>query len=245
MKRSLRLWFEKEVKRRDIGNEADYLYKGFPSLRLEELIRADSLEGIARILSNTPYGKIIGEAANRDISRLGLFPVEAALDAYFFSTLIATMRDLSDADRTVARKLIGVEIDLENLERIVRFKELYGITDERLGGFLIPAGKKLKPRDLTGDSNDIVESYVSGNYSRLTPLLQTRGKERYSNLVLLETLLNEILSTEVRYALSGYPFSMGIILAYYFLKRREVRQVILILNAKAYGIDEERVRSLL
>jgi V/A-type H+-transporting ATPase subunit C len=245
LKRAIRLWFEKRIKERDVGNEADYLYRGFPRLRVEELLEAQSLEEIAGLLSLTAYGAIIAETARNDISELGLFPVETSLDRYFFSRLIGSLNDLSKSDRKIARKLVGVEIDLENLERIVRFKELYGFSHERLIDYIIPSGVALKSRDISGDSSEIIKSYVTGHYAGLAPLVESLGREKYSNLVLLEAILNEVLSLEVKRALLGYPFTLGIVLAYFFLKRREVRRIVLILNAKAYGLDEDRVRSLL
>jgi len=245
LKRAVRLWFELRIKHREIGNEADYLYKGFPRLRVAELVTAESLEQIAGLLGQTPYGAITAEAAKRDISKLGLFPLETALDRYFFSRLISAMELLSKTDKAVARKLIGVEIDLENLERIVRFKELYGFSQERLLDFIIPSGSAFKPRDVSGESAEIIKTYVSGHYAGLAPLLESLGREKHSSLVLLEAILKEVLSVEIKRALLGYPFTLGIILAYFFLKRREVKRIILILNAKSYGLDEDRVRSLL
>lgn len=245
LKRAVRLWFERHIKGREIENEADYLYRGFPRLGVEEIPEAQSLAEIAGVLSQTPYGAIIAEAAETDVTQLGLFPVETSLDRHFFSRLTGSLNDLSKSDREAARKLIGVEIDLENLERIVRFKDLYGFPQERLLDYIIPQGAALRSRDLSGDSGEIIKSYVSGHYAGLAPLVESLGREKHSNLVLLEAVLNEVLSMEVKRVLLGYPFTLGIVLAYFFLKRREVRRIVLILNAKAYGLDEDRVRSLL
>ncbi|MBN1685576.1 MAG: V-type ATPase subunit [Spirochaetales bacterium] len=245
LKRAIRLWFERRIKGRDIGNEMDYLYRGFTGLRVEELIEAGSLEEIAGLLPQSSYGAVIAESAGTDISQLGLFPVETSIDRYFFSRLLESLNDLSTSDRKIARKLIGVEIDLENLERIVRFKDLYGFSHEKLVDYIIPSGVALRSRDISGDSSEIIKSYVAGHYAGLAPLVESLGREKYSSLVLLEAVLNEVLSLEVKRALLGYPFTLGIVLSYFFLKRREVRRIVLILNAKAYGLDEERVRSLL
>jgi len=245
LKRAIRLWFEKTVKQRDVENEANYLYTGFPRLRIDEIVEAENIGEIAVILEHTPYGTIVSETAQSETLQLGLFPLETSLDKFFFATLIGSMNKLSKDDGKIAGKIIGVEIDLENLERIVRFKDLYGFSHERLADYLIPSGALLRPADTEGNSADIIKSYVSGHYRGLVPLLDSLGREKYSNLILLEAVLNEVLTVEVRRALLGYPFTIGIILAYLFLKRREVRRIVRILNAKAYGLDEERLRDLL
>ncbi len=245
LKRALRLWYEKRIKQRDVADEADYLYAGFPRLRVYDIIEAESLGEIAGLLVQTPYASLIAEVAQRDISQYGLFPVETALDKYYFSRLTESMNNLSKTDRDIAGKLIGVEIDLENLERIVRFKDLYGFSNEEFSNYLIPFGSLLKSTDAQGASSEIIKTFISKRYAALAPLLDSVEREKYSNLLLLEAVLHEVLSLEVKRALLGYPFSVGIILAYLFLKRREVRQVVLILNAKAYGLNEERVRDLL
>jgi V/A-type H+-transporting ATPase subunit C len=58
-------------------------------------------------------------------------------------------------------------------------------------------------------------------------------------------LLQEILDREVRKILGGYPFTIGIILAYSLLERRETSRIVTILNAKLYELDPERVRTVL
>jgi V/A-type H+/Na+-transporting ATPase subunit C len=245
LKRALRLWFERRIKQRDIGDELEYLYKGFPRLQILPLVETQSLEEIAGLLAKTPYGAIIAGEAERDLRKTGLFALESSLDKFYFAGLLSSMEMLTKADREIAKKLIGVEIDLENMERIVRFKELYGFSQERLLDYIIPSGAALRSGDLSGDSGEFVKSYIAGRYSGLTPIIEAVGKEKYSNLMLLEAVLNEVLALEVKRVLLGYPFTLGIILAYFFLKRREVRRIILILNAKAYDLDEERVRALL
>ncbi len=244
LKRALRIWFEKHVKQRDVTGEIDYLYDGFPRLRVKEIIEAKTLVEVSELLARTPYSKALNKAAQTEISRWGLFSLETDLDRLFFTTLSERMHNLSKTDRKIAGKIIGVEIDLENLERVVRFKDLYGFSHEQLMDYLIPSGALLKKPDMKGESSEIIKSYVTGHYRGLTPLLESLGREKYSNLILLEAVLNEVLAVEVKRALLGYPFTIGIILAYLFLKRREARRIVRILNAKAYGIDEERLRDL-
>jgi V/A-type H+-transporting ATPase subunit C len=242
LKRALRIWFEGKVKERDTEGESDYLYFGFSRIRVRELINAQTILEIADLLGGTPFGNIVSEAANQDINR-GLFGLEIALDNFFYATLLGRINTLPKEDRKIARKLFGIEIDLENLDRIVRYRELYDFPTESLADYLIPSGTVPGSIDFDDTSGEIIKSYAVERYAGLTTVAEEAGRD--SNLLLLETLLHEVLSFEVKRVLLGYPFSLGIVLAYFFLKRREIRRIILILNAKAFGLDEERVRSML
>jgi V/A-type H+-transporting ATPase subunit C len=244
LKRALRLWFEKHVKQRDVTDEIGYLYTGFTRLKPGELVDAGSLEAIVELLAHTPYGQVIDDVRLRDFSQFRLFPFETALDNCFFTGLEGAIDGLSKSDGMIAKKIIGVEIDLENLERIVRFKDLYGHSNDKIAEYLIPSGAFFGSANLERGTADIIKTYVTSHYAGIAPILDAAGKEKYSNLILLEAVLNEVLTLEVKRALLGYPFSIGIILAYVFLKRREVRRIIGIVNAKAYGIEADRLRDL-
>ena len=50
---------------------------------------------------------------------------------------------------------------------------------------------------------------------------------------------------EVQRILTGYPFTIGIILAYFMLKRNEMKKIRTILNAKRYHIEQERIESMI
>ena len=65
----------------------------------------------------------------------------------------------------------------------------------------------------------------------------------YSRLLLVERILGQILSLEINRVLMGYPFTIGIILAYFILKDNEIKKIMTILNAKYYGIGSDRILS--
>jgi vacuolar-type H+-ATPase subunit C/Vma6 len=45
--------------------------------------------------------------------------------------------------------------------------------------------------------------------------------------------------------MSGYPFTVGIILAYFVLKRDELKRLRTLINAKYYGKPQEQIESML
>ena len=57
---------------------------------------------------------------------------------------------------------------------------------------------------------------------------------------MLESVLQGILEKEVRRLLLGNPFTIGILLSYFFIKRRKIRRLMTLLNVKQYDISYER-----
>ena len=69
-------------------------------------------------------------------------------------------------------------------------------------------------------------------------ILQKIEKElNFKNkMTLIEDMLNQILMIEVKNTLVGYPFTIGIVIAYLLLKRIEIKNLVSLLNLKYYEI---------
>jgi vacuolar-type H+-ATPase subunit C/Vma6 len=85
---------------------------------------------------------------------------------------------------------------------------------------------------------------LRGSYGSIGALLGSGGNAA-SRLAFLEGALRQISADEAGRSLAGYPFSIGIVLAYFTRAREELRTVMTILNAKNYAMPEERIRSAL
>ena len=74
-------------------------------------------------------------------------------------------------------------------------------------------------------------------------MLGTPTSDSAARLRVLQQILEEIKRQEVQHILSGYPFTIGIVLAYFFLKGDEMARVRTLLNAKHYGLTPELMGS--
>jgi len=115
---------------------------------------------------------------------------------------------------------------------------------------MIPYGHHLDKRALeeafaSGDSTEILRSLISKKYAALSSMLAVQSADNQSKLVLLGRLLDQVILYEVRKIKGGYPFTIGIVLAYFVLKKNEIRKVMTLLNAKYYNIEEDRIKSVL
>lgn len=84
---------------------------------------------------------------------------DCAIDSLSFQQEMATAKRLSFGMRSVARDLVGREIDITNLSMLLRNVNMYHIDNERLRGFWIPFGKilPLKKLEVLGELQTIHE----------------------------------------------------------------------------------------
>ncbi len=91
----------------------------------------------------------------------------------------------------------------------------------------------------------VLQGFVKTKYPGLSALLSSHTSDSTSRLLLIRRILEEIMKHEVQRILSGYPFTIGILLSYFILKRNELRKIRTILNAKHYCIPQERIESMI
>ena len=175
---------------------------------------------------------------------------EVALDRSFFAELLAAAAALPPVDREIAERMTAVEIDLLNAAWMVRFRVAYDLPLDRVLGFLIPSRSGLSREEIAaayqgGRITELVSGLVSRRYPSLQVMLSGASADELSRLVLIERILQQIMLHEVGRLLAGYPFTIGTVLAYVVLKRNETRTLMTILNAKLYGVSQDRIRGVL
>jgi V/A-type H+-transporting ATPase subunit C len=245
LKEALRLWLDRAVRRRDISSPLGYIFQGSIRHRIDihRIVDSADIEGLQNALEGTPYASLVSSNAAEILSSRSLFSLETDLDRFYYSRVREASAGLGAEDRAVVERILGMEIDLENLERIVRFRSFYGFGADRIRHCLIPGGYRIDPEAAlsslgTQDSRDLPPEALQG-YPELSALSSTGDAS--SRLLLLEEFLRQVLFKEVSRLLGGDPFSVGIILAYFSIRNREIRRLSTILNAKYYGLGEETI----
>ena len=252
LKNAVRLWFDRRLRGRNVEDARSYLLLRpvHHSLDLDGIIHADTLEQVADRLEGTPYADIVRQQAGAVMEAASVFPLELAVDRFFYRSLVQAAERLKPRDRAIARRLIGVEIDLQNVGWLIRFKNFYSLDAERALGYTLPGGLNLKPelmrQTYAAEQTDRqISALVGKRYPELAPLLASKEQTRFvARLTMIERILEQIMTIEVRKILTGYPFTIGIILSYFILKSEEIRKVMTVLNAKFYEWPEERILTL-
>ena len=157
---------------------------------------------------------------------------------------------LDSDDRKVALRLIGVEIDLQNINWVIRFRRFYNLSIEQVVALIIPGGYNLGASLLqeaysSQNVSVILQGIIKTNYPGLGTMLSSQPTESTTRLLLIERILERIMMYEIHRILIGYPFNVGIIFAYFILKKNEMKKIKAILNAKQYNIPEERIQGII
>ena len=251
LKNAVRLWFETRVRNRPSEGSGVYLFRGaLPNrLDLDALLSAPDSEALIRAVSGTPYELILGETVAQAVSEKTLYSLESKLDKLVFSTLLASLDGLSRRDREIARRVLGIEIDFHNVQWLVRAKHFYRLGPEEALASLVPGGSPFDAAKTasvypSGNLTELAETILGSGNRGLAALAGTGG-DPSARLGFLERALRAVLRGESGRLLGGYPFTIGTLLAYFALKREEIRTLLAILNAKYYALPEERIRNSL
>lgn len=240
LKTVLRIWHKKaQVDIEDYILDARVAF----DIDFKRIAFAQSIEEIILFLDHTPYKNPLMLGREKFKERNSHFYLEAALDADYYRRLLEASAHFSRCDKKLAHKILGVEIDIENINWLIRMRKYYSLGLGQMLELLIPGGERVSKDSLrslhTSDEVDkIAETISTGPYAKLKDLLET-------NIYFLEQFLYEVLFREIRKALAGFPFTIGIALGYLILKRRETRNVISLMYAKSLGIKREEAEHLI
>lgn len=266
LKAVLRGWFDRIVKEHNISRVSGYLYRRriVNPVPVDDILNADTWEEVIELLSATPYAEVLESISPSPAESGSLFETENALDRKFYRMLFEQIEGLSSRDRQAAERLIGVEIDMRNMNRMIRLVAFNGMTPSEALAYAFPGGFALPAATLAGaigssggggeTSNaggadrrvpELLSAMIKSGYAGWSFLLEGGHGDTLSRYLLVERVIGEILNGEVHRALGGYPFTIAVVLAYFILKGNEIAKVMTILNAKYYGLAEDRVREAL
>ncbi|MDD5583600.1 MAG: V-type ATPase subunit [Candidatus Omnitrophica bacterium] len=214
----------------------------FP-IEYKKIISSRTIEEIILLLDDTPYKKPLLGARAQFKEKNSSFYLEAALDVDYYTRIHSVIERFSSLDRKIASKIMGIEIDIENINWLIRLRKYYSLGIAELLTWVIPGGSRIDKDTVrsfytTDGLTKVVESVSLGPYAKLKDLITQDAS-------LIENFLYEILLREVKRTLAGFPFTIGTVLGYLILKHRETRNVISLLYAKSCGFTKESLLPLL
>jgi V/A-type H+-transporting ATPase subunit C len=252
LKNAIRIFFDRKIRNRPGDSSIHYILYDhiIHDIPIDIIVNAETFDEIAGVCEGTPYSPIIRKYSRTVESESSLFRMEIAFDHFYYSNLLAAIEKLDHKDRSTALRLVGVEIDLQNIDWIIRFRNFYDLPLEAVLAAIIPGGGNLDRTiiaELYSAQNitSALQGFVRGRYPGLSAFVSAKASDATSRLLLIQQMLNEIMKYEVQRILVGYPFTIGIILAYFILKRSELRKIRIILNTKQYGVQQERIESMI
>ncbi len=212
-------------------------------LPLDRLLAAGSVAEAVPALDRLPYARPLASALGRYEEEHSLFPLEVALDLDYYRRLWARLEALAPRDRAGARRILGARYDVLNVTWLLRYRLIYRLSAQEIFNYTLPYGYRVGDEairaaaaapDLAGLLAALPEPYRG----LLSPL-------EGAGIDALEVALRRYLWRDAHSVLAGYPFQVGTILAYLYLKEAEVRDLVAILEGKRYGRQPDELRALL
>ncbi len=213
---------------------------------LERMVRARDVAGAIEVLRGTRYHPILEHAMTRYEIERSLFPFEVALDLGYRRNLWSTLNNLSSHDREMALKTVGTALDSDNLLWAIRFRVYHGLSEAEIINYPLSTGYEVKDDDIHdiahgGDIGQVVFRVYPQLRERLRGVSLTTGE----GLARLEYELLKLLILRCRRMFLGSPFHIGLPLALVWLKEHEMRDVTVIVEAKASATAPEVFRPML
>ncbi|MEM3061788.1 MAG: V-type ATPase subunit, partial [Candidatus Bathyarchaeia archaeon] len=212
-----------------------------------ELINSKSLEEFIKKTKNEELREIL-ELMMREYEKTGsIVFVEILLDKHLYSKIWEFIQRLKGIDKKVLKSIIGTEIDLMNMNLIVRAKQL-NLPEKTTKDLILPITHNLD-REIEEALKalnylDSIDALVAGYYKR--HLLEYSEQAKKENDVsVFETGLKRFSAISNLSSFVGYPFHAGVMVAYLKLKMFEAQDIRAILLGKRDGLENERIKKSL
>ena len=222
-----------------------YLYSLKPqiaSFSIDDVLEAKNINEVINCLQGTWYYEPLKHSLHRYTLEKETFPLEMALELFYYKRLWQQILCLSYQDRKIAKKIFGVQYDILNITRIFRFKKLYHFSPEEIFNYSLMHGAYLSAHirlklAYSIDYEDIVNNLTGTPYKELLA---------YSDDP--ETWYTKLLSYELSLAKKNWqrnPFQIGTILDYLIFKESEIKDLISITEAQRLGLSYEAIKDYL
>ena len=154
---------------------------------------------------------------------------------------------LSGPDRTTCLPIAGSAVDVANLMIILRSK-LIGVAGVK--DHLIPSSWKLDSRSIdqllaSADVSQALDSMASHYYYRKVFSGARQKFDDSKSLSFVEIALREHQLGLSKRIFLGFPYNVGIVLAFLVLKENEARNIAAVLAGVDAGVESDELRSLL
>ena len=208
-------------------------------LPVQAMLESGSVGAAVELLQNTPYYDTLSFAMKRYSAEQNLFPLEVALDLYYWRQLWSEAKKLQGQDREQASRIIGSWMDVNNLMWVIRYKVYHGLSEEEIINYTLPFGYRVQDDDVRAIAAGADLPLVVGRVFPGIPDLNALLEDPRRGLPQLEVILKRRLMQQCLSAFIGNPFHVGVPLAFLILSNLEVQDLTVLIEAKASAMPEE------
>jgi len=210
------------------------------TLPAQQMLESGNIEAAIALLSHTTYHETLTHALKRYSDEQSLFPLEVALDLQYWHKLWASANQLPGQDRAEARRIVGQLVDVTNLMWAIRYRVYYHLSEEEIINYTLPFGFRVRDEDIRNIAagGDIIQIL-----QRLYPGLrdvESLLEDPASGLPKLELQLQRILREQLKTVFTGYPFHIGLGLAFPVLSELELQDLTVLVQAKSTHMPADK-----
>jgi vacuolar-type H+-ATPase subunit C/Vma6 len=140
---------------------------------------------------------------------------------------------------------VGSILDVENLLWAIRYRVYHRLSEQEIINYTLPLGYQVRDEDIralaAGADIMRVVQRIYPNIEGLKPISENTGE----GLEALESALQRRIVTLCHNAFIGYPFHIGIPVAYLILNEYEIRDLTVLIEAKASHLPIKTFASVL
>lgn len=208
-------------------------------LPIKKLLEAETVETAVAQLAHTPYSETLSFAMKRYSEEHSLFPLEVALDLNYWRQMWNDASHLKGRDKAQALHILGLLMDMNNLMWAMRYRIYHHLSEEEVINYTLPFGYHVRDDDIRSIAAGAEISRTIGriypNLSDLVDLSEGPGNE----LPRLELQLQRLLWEQLNAVFIGYPFHIGLPLAYVLLLELELQDLTVLIEAKASRLPSD------
>ena len=217
-----------------------YLYH-YSSLNLKAFSQIGDFEGLMKLLSDSPYEKILEPFSPEKGQRIDYTGIENALYFFVYSDILNIIRKHFRGD--TKKQLLSIfeaYVDLNNYVRVSRLKLTYGADDETVRKALLPSGsfnKEEMDALVKARSEDEINAVLSQ-----TRIGRQSLKTRHSYLDEIPSRINFVLC---RHYIDYSTHPSVVLISYILLCQNEISNIITIVEGVRYQLPPQEIRKLL
>ncbi|MCL4506885.1 MAG: V-type ATPase subunit [Chloroflexi bacterium] len=214
-------------------------------LPAQAMVEAGNVTGAVELLRGTPYYETLSHAMPRFITEQSLFPLEVALDLNYWRQLWTSISRLGSQDRAQALRVVGALLDMNNVMWAIRYRVYHNLSEEEVINYTLPFGYRVRDEDIraiaAGADIPRIITRIYPGLSGVDVLLH----ELRSGLPQLELQLQRHVAEQCRSAFTGYPFHIGVPLAFVVLHELEIQDLTVLIEAKSAQMPAEEFKAQL
>lgn len=206
-------------------------------VRWDDLLDAGSISALIERLRGSPYARPLENASERYQQERRLFPLEIALDLFYFQKLVRLMESLGRKEAAGARRFLGRSLAIQNLLWAYRYR-IYGrMTPEQIINYTLHRAFEAGLDTVRRVALGAPLAMEAARFGFEVP----SGLSEVEALVEIEMLAQRELWRRAIAALSRPLFDLGGVLAYLWLLDAEVRDLMIVAEGKAMGLSGSEI----